>query len=94
MSDDREQAIADVRHWVASQAETFNEWRELPEFLRPFKQDIERAGEAYNRLEHMSRHAGHGRLFRLSSSATWPLLGRLTSAWREYGSSGRWDSTA
>jgi 5,10-methylenetetrahydromethanopterin reductase len=59
VSDDREQAIADVRHWVASQAETFSQWRELPEFLRPFEKDLERAGKAYNRLEHMSRHAGH-----------------------------------
>lgn len=59
VSDDRQQAIADVRHWVASQAETFSQWRELPEFLRPFEQDFERAAKAYDRLEHMSRHASH-----------------------------------
>ncbi len=59
VSDDRDQAIADVRHWVASQAETFSKWRELPEFLRPFEKEFERAGQTYDRLEHMSRHAGH-----------------------------------
>jgi 5,10-methylenetetrahydromethanopterin reductase len=59
VSDDREQALSEARHWVASQAETFSQWRELPDFLRPFEQDLERAGKAYNRLEHMSRHAGH-----------------------------------
>ncbi len=59
ISEDRAQAIDDVGHWVASQAETFNKWRHLPEFLHPFKKDFERAGETYDRLEHMSQHAGH-----------------------------------
>ncbi len=59
MSEDRKEAIADVRHWVASQAETFSQWKKLPDFLRPYRKDLELAGEAYNRLEHMSRHAGH-----------------------------------
>jgi alkanesulfonate monooxygenase SsuD/methylene tetrahydromethanopterin reductase-like flavin-dependent oxidoreductase (luciferase family) len=59
VADDREQAIEEVRHWVASQAETFSHWRELPEFLLPFERDLERAAKAYNRLEHMSRHADH-----------------------------------
>lgn len=59
VSDDREQAIDNVRFWVASQAETFSKWRELPDFLRPYEQDFERAGKAYDRLEHVSRHARH-----------------------------------
>ena len=59
ISDDRDQARDDVSHWVASQAETFNQWKHLPEFLVPFKEDFQRAGESYNRLEHMSSHAGH-----------------------------------
>ena len=57
--DDRDQARDDVSHWVASQAETFNKWKQLPEFLEPFKADFRRAGESYNRLEHMSSHASH-----------------------------------
>jgi 5,10-methylenetetrahydromethanopterin reductase len=59
ISDDRDQARDDVSHWVASQAETFNKWKQLPEFLVPFKDDFQRAGESYNRLEHMSSHASH-----------------------------------
>ena len=59
ISDDREQAREDVSHWVASQAETFSKWKFLPDFLHPFKQDFQRASDAYNRLEHMSSHAGH-----------------------------------
>ncbi len=59
VSDDRDQARDDVSHWVASQAETFHKWRQLPEFLHPFKADFESASKAYDRLEHMSQHAGH-----------------------------------
>ncbi|MCP5012564.1 MAG: LLM class flavin-dependent oxidoreductase [Aestuariibacter sp.] len=59
MSDDRQQARDDVSHWVASQAETFNKWKYLPEFLHPFKDDFQRASESYDRHEHMSSHAGH-----------------------------------
>lgn len=59
MSDDREQAIDDVSHWVASQAESFNQWRELPDFLLPYAGEFERAAAAYDRLEHMSQHAAH-----------------------------------
>lgn len=59
ISDDREQALDDVSHWAASQAETFNKWKNLPDFLLPFKEDFKRASESYNRLEHMSSHASH-----------------------------------
>ena len=59
ISDDHEQAVDDVRHWVGSQAETFSKWRELPDFLLPYKHEFERASQAYNRLEHMSQHADH-----------------------------------
>jgi 5,10-methylenetetrahydromethanopterin reductase len=59
MSEDREQARDDVSHWVASQAETFAKWKHLPEFLHPFKEDFQRASDSYDRLEHMSSHAGH-----------------------------------
>ena len=59
VSDDRDQARDDVSHWVASQAETFHKWRQLPEFLHPFKAEFESAYNAYDRLQHMSQHAGH-----------------------------------
>ena len=59
MSEDREQARDDVSHWVTSQAETFAKWRELPDFLQPYKSDFEAASKAYDRLEHMSQHAEH-----------------------------------
>jgi len=59
ISDDRDQARKDVSHWAASQAETFNKWKHMPEFLVPFKEDFRRAGESYDRLEHMSSHASH-----------------------------------
>lgn len=59
ISDDRDQARDDVSHWAASQAETFSQWKHLPDFLEPFKADFQRASESYNRLEHMSSHAGH-----------------------------------
>jgi len=59
ISDDRDQARDDVSHWAASQAETFHKWKYLPDFLLPFKEDFRRAGENYDRLEHMSSHASH-----------------------------------
>jgi 5,10-methylenetetrahydromethanopterin reductase len=59
ISDDRKQARDDVSHWVASQAETFNKWRNLPEFLHPFREDFQRASDSYDRHEHMSSHASH-----------------------------------
>jgi 5,10-methylenetetrahydromethanopterin reductase len=59
VSDDPEQARQDVRPWVASQADTFHRWKELPAFLKPYRADFERAAKAYNRLEHVSRHAAH-----------------------------------
>ncbi len=59
MSEDRAQARDDVSHWATSQAETFDKWKELPDFLLPFKQDFENAGKAYDRHEHMSSHAQH-----------------------------------
>jgi 5,10-methylenetetrahydromethanopterin reductase len=62
LSDDREQARDDVSHWVASQAETFSKWRKLPDFLQPYKAEFEAASKAYDRLEHMSQHAGHKRV--------------------------------
>ena len=62
LADDREEARDDVSHWVASQAETFSKWKNLPEFLEPYKADFESASQSYDRLEHMSQHADHKRV--------------------------------
>ena len=59
IADDREEAANEIRHWVASQAETFSKWKSLPEFLKPFEREFAAASAAYDRLEHMSQHAGH-----------------------------------
>jgi 5,10-methylenetetrahydromethanopterin reductase len=59
VSDDAEQARDDVRPWVASQADTFHRWKDLPGFLEPYRAEFERAAKAYDRLEHVSRHAAH-----------------------------------
>lgn len=61
MSDDIEQARDDVSHWAASQAETFSKWRVMPEFMKRFQDDYDAASASYDRLEHMSSHAGHKR---------------------------------
>lgn len=62
LSEDREQARDDVSHWVASQAETFAKWKNLPDFLQPYKAEFEAASKSYDRLEHMSQHAEHKRV--------------------------------
>jgi 5,10-methylenetetrahydromethanopterin reductase len=59
VSDDRDQAEDDVRPWVASQADSFHRWKELPTFLEPYRDEFATAAAAYNRLEHVSRHAEH-----------------------------------
>jgi alkanesulfonate monooxygenase SsuD/methylene tetrahydromethanopterin reductase-like flavin-dependent oxidoreductase (luciferase family) len=59
INDDIKQSREDVAHWVASQAETFHQWKELPEFLHRFKDDFQRASDAYDRHHHMSSHAEH-----------------------------------
>lgn len=59
LNDDRDQAREDVSHWVASQAETFAQWKHKPDFLLPFVEDFKRASAAYDRHEHMSSHAAH-----------------------------------
>jgi 5,10-methylenetetrahydromethanopterin reductase len=56
---DREAAMDEVRPWVVSQADTFSRYAALPSFLEPFRDEIVRAGRAYERLDHLSRHAKH-----------------------------------
>jgi len=57
MSDDREQALDDVRPWAISQARWFSRWRELPEPLSPFADEFRRAAEAHDFGSHLARGA-------------------------------------
>lgn len=57
VSDDRQKGLDEVRPWAVSQADTFSRYKVLPEFLEPFRDEIARAGQAYERLDHLSRHA-------------------------------------
>jgi len=59
MAPDSEKALDEVRPWAVSQADTFSKYKVLPEFLAPFREDIVRAGQGYERLDHLSRHARH-----------------------------------
>jgi len=59
MGSDPEKALDEVRPWAVSQADTFSKYKQLPEFLEPFRDEISRAGRAYERLDHLSRHAKH-----------------------------------
>lgn len=59
MSEDRQKALDEVRPWVVSQADTFSRYKVLPDFLKPFREEIAAAGQAYERLHHLSRHARH-----------------------------------
>lgn len=56
LSEDREQALRDVRPWATSQARWFHKWKELPEVLRPFADEFEAAHNAYDFGRHLSRH--------------------------------------
>ena len=62
ISDNKEEALADIRPWVASQAETFSYWKDLPEFLEPYRDECARIRAAYDRTHHVSRHAAHKEL--------------------------------
>ncbi|HET8672923.1 MAG TPA: LLM class flavin-dependent oxidoreductase, partial [Thermoleophilaceae bacterium] len=57
LSEDRAQALQDVRPWAISQARWFSRWRELPEPLRPFADELRRAAEAHEFSRHLARGA-------------------------------------
>jgi 5,10-methylenetetrahydromethanopterin reductase len=59
IQDDKNTALDDVRPWVASQAETYSTWAQLPEILKPYEDEFARVARVYNRLDHVSRHAEH-----------------------------------
>ncbi len=59
MSNDRRQALEDVKAFATSQARWFSQWKELPPPLAPFADEFKRAFSAYKFSDHLSRHAEH-----------------------------------
>ncbi|HEY0279035.1 MAG TPA: LLM class flavin-dependent oxidoreductase [Solirubrobacterales bacterium] len=57
--DDEKAALADVQSWATGQARLLADAAELPESLRPFRDDIMRARDEYDYSEHLSTRAGH-----------------------------------
>lgn len=60
LSEDREQALRDVRPWAISQARWFSRWRELPDPLKPFEEEFRRAATAHDFGRHLARGAAGG----------------------------------
>lgn len=58
-ADDPATALGDVRAWATGQARLLADFKELPDSLRPFAQEIDRAKETYDYSQHLSTHAGH-----------------------------------
>jgi 5,10-methylenetetrahydromethanopterin reductase len=51
--------IEDVRSWASTQARLLTHYKELPQSLEPFRDEILRSAESYDYAEHLSTHAGH-----------------------------------
>lgn len=58
-ADDPDTALKDVRAWATGQARLLADFKELPDSLQPFKEEIVRAKESYDYSEHLSTRAGH-----------------------------------
>jgi 5,10-methylenetetrahydromethanopterin reductase len=52
-------SVDDVRSWASTQARLLGHYRELPESLVPFRDEINRSSESYDYAEHLSTHAAH-----------------------------------
>jgi 5,10-methylenetetrahydromethanopterin reductase len=50
----------DVRSWASTQARLLSHYKELPQSLAPFRDEIARSAETYDYAEHLSTHASHG----------------------------------
>lgn len=59
IDDDEQQALDDVRAWATSQAATFHPWKVMPPSWEKYRQDFERANEAYHLVDHLSLRADH-----------------------------------
>jgi 5,10-methylenetetrahydromethanopterin reductase len=57
--DDPMRALDDVRSWASTEARLLSGFTELPSGLEAFREEIERAGAAYDYSEHLSTHAKH-----------------------------------
>ena len=51
--------VADVRSWASTEARLIADFKELPQGLEPFAEEIRRAKEEYDFSQHLSVHAGH-----------------------------------
>jgi 5,10-methylenetetrahydromethanopterin reductase len=58
-SHDRARALDDVRSWASTEARLIAGLAELPAELEPFREEIERAGAAYDYARHLSTRAEH-----------------------------------
>jgi len=52
-------ALDDVRSWASTQARLLAHYKELPESLHPFRNEIAASAESYDYAEHLSTRAGH-----------------------------------
>jgi len=50
----------DIRSWASTQARLLGHYRELPDSLLRFRDEIARSAESYDYTEHLSTHAAHG----------------------------------
>jgi 5,10-methylenetetrahydromethanopterin reductase len=52
-------ALDEVRSWASTQSRLLAHYRELPESLRPFSDEIRQSAESYDYAEHLSTSARH-----------------------------------
>jgi 5,10-methylenetetrahydromethanopterin reductase len=58
-SEDPDVALRDVRAWATGQARLLADFKELPDSLSGYREEITRAKETYDYSEHLSTRAGH-----------------------------------
>ena len=51
--------LEDVRSWASTQARLLTHYKELPESLLPFRDEIARSADSYDFAEHLSTRAAH-----------------------------------
>ena len=51
--------VEDVRSWASTQARLLTHYKELPESLSPFRDEIVRSADSYDYTEHLSTRAAH-----------------------------------
>jgi 5,10-methylenetetrahydromethanopterin reductase len=51
--------VDDVRSWASTQARLLTHYKELPNSLLPFRDEIIRSADSYDYAEHLSTRAGH-----------------------------------